>query len=145
MVDSDSPILIRSAVPADRDELFHLARGLSSSFDVEREAFGTSFAALLHSPDAFVAVVTDDNSLIGYLLGFVHGTFYANGKVGWIKEVFVTDGFRRHGVGRLLVDSFEQWAKSHDSKLIALATRRASPFYLGLGYEESATYFRKLP
>lgn len=28
--------------------------------------------------------------------------------------------------------------------LFALATRRAAPFYAALGYEDSATYFRKL-
>jgi hypothetical protein len=28
--------------------------------------------------------------------------------------------------------------------LVALATRRAAPFYRALGYEESATYFRKV-
>jgi len=28
--------------------------------------------------------------------------------------------------------------------LVALATRQAAPFYLSLGYEESATYFRKV-
>ncbi len=42
------------------------------------------------------------------------------------------------------MDGFEQWASSRESKLIALATRRAAPFYLALGYDESAIYFRKL-
>jgi hypothetical protein len=28
--------------------------------------------------------------------------------------------------------------------MVALATRRASDFWLAIGYEESATYFRKL-
>ena len=39
---------------------------------------------------------------------------------------------------------FERRAAERGSRLVALATRRASAFYLGLGYEESATYFRKL-
>ena len=30
------------------------------------------------------------------------------------------------------------------SRLVALATRRAARFYAALGYEESATYFRKV-
>ena len=137
-------IAIRTAEAGDKDVVFKLARELSTSFDVEREAFSASFATLLDSPDAFIAVAVGSDRVIGYLLGFVHGTFYANGKVGWIEEVFVTDSFRRHGVGRLLVDCFEQWAKVHHIRLTALATRRASPFYLRLGYEESATYFRKL-
>ena len=39
---------------------------------------------------------------------------------------------------------FEKWASKRGSKLVGLATRRAAPFYKGLGYEESAVFFRKL-
>jgi len=40
--------------------------------------------------------------------------------------------------------AFEAWAAEHGCALVALATRRAAPFYRALGYEESAAYFRKL-
>ena len=43
-----------------------------------------------------------------------------------------------------LMAEFERWATERGAALVALATRRAAPFYLALGYEESATYFRKL-
>ena len=42
------------------------------------------------------------------------------------------------------MDSFEQWAAAEGCTLVALATRRAAPFYRALGYEESAIYFRKV-
>lgn len=42
------------------------------------------------------------------------------------------------------MSAFGQWADASGCALIALATRRAAPFYRALGYEESATYFRKL-
>jgi hypothetical protein len=42
------------------------------------------------------------------------------------------------------MDAFEQWAAGQGCALVALATRRAAPFYRALGYEESAIYFRKL-
>jgi hypothetical protein len=35
-------------------------------------------------------------------------------------------------------------AATRDCALVALATRRAAPFYHALGYEESAVYFRKI-
>ena len=35
-------------------------------------------------------------------------------------------------------------AAGQDCILIALATRRAAPFYRALGYAESAVYFRKV-
>jgi hypothetical protein len=39
---------------------------------------------------------------------------------------------------------FERWSDRRGAKLVALATRRAAGFYRAVGYEESATYFRKL-
>ena len=42
------------------------------------------------------------------------------------------------------MDAFERWAAGDGCALVALATRRAAPFYRDLGYEESASYFRKL-
>lgn len=76
-------------------------------------------------------------------MGFIHDTFYANGKVAWLEEIMVKDDFRRKGVGSKLISFFEQDSKNKGCKLIALATRRASDFYIAIGYEESATYFRK--
>lgn len=37
----------------------------------------------------------------------------------------------------------EEKAMERGSKLVALATRRASDFYRAIGYDESATYFKK--
>lgn len=70
--------------------------------------------------------------------------FFANGNVAWLEEIMVDEKFRRTGIGSELVKAFEQKAIDSDCKLIALATRRAADFYSAIGYEESATYFRKL-
>ena len=78
------------------------------------------------------------------LLGFRHRTFYANGPVGWVEEIAVRRHDQGRGVGKALMSAFEQWAAASGCTLIALATRRAGPFYRALGYEESAVYFRKL-
>ncbi|HEX8005064.1 MAG TPA: GNAT family N-acetyltransferase [Trebonia sp.] len=51
---------------------------------------------------------------------------------------------RGQGIGRALMSAFEQWADTQGCALVALATRRAASFYRALGYEESATYFRKV-
>ena len=137
-------LTIRPAQFADSDALFILAGAFATSFSVERSAFESSFAALLQSPDAFIAVASDSDRVVAYVLGFDHHTFYANGRVSWVEEIMVADDVRRRGIGRQLMESFEQWAKSRQSKLIALATRRAASFYQSVGYDESATYFRRL-
>lgn len=86
----------------------------------------------------------DSGRVVGYVIGFAPYTFYANGRVSWVEEIMVSEDVRQHDVGRQLMKRFEQWARSRDSKLVALATRRAAPFYKGIGYDESATYFRKV-
>jgi GNAT superfamily N-acetyltransferase len=136
--------IVRPAELSDSDSLFALAKAFATSFEVERSAFEPSLAALLQSPDAFVAVACDGERVVGYVLGFDNHTFYANGRVSWVEEIMVSEEVRRSGVGRQLMESFERWARSRQSKLIALATRRAASFYRSLGYDESAVYFRKL-
>jgi GNAT superfamily N-acetyltransferase len=136
--------LIRAAGPDDAADLFGLAHGLATSFEPRRDAFDESFSPLLKTESARILVAVDDTGLCGYLLGFTHHTFYANGPVAWVEEVMVDDRARRAGVGAALMAEFERWAVERGAALVALATRRAAPFYLALGYEESATYFRKL-
>lgn len=38
----------------------------------------------------------------------------------------------------------ETWASEQGARFMALATRRAAAFYEALGYDESATYYRRL-
>jgi len=72
-----------------------------------------------------------------------HLTFYANGPVATVAEILLSPTVRGTGVGRMLMAAFEGWAVSQGCAVVALATRRAAPFYRALGYEESASYFRK--
>jgi len=136
---------VRVASAADADALFGLAAEFATTFRPHRDAFEDNFQRLLGEPDAVLLVAEAEHGrLRGYLLGFDHLTFFANGRVGWIEEMFVAAAARRRGVGRDLITRFEQWARRRDAALIALATRRAAAFYAAMGYDESAAYFRKL-
>jgi GNAT superfamily N-acetyltransferase len=137
-------IIIRTAQITDNAELFVMARNLATSFVPEEAAFEMSLDAILQSPDSYLAIATDGEKIVGYVLGFDHFAFYANGRVSLVEEIIVAEENRGQGVGRLLMEAFEGWAKRRESKLISLSTRRAASFYFALGYEESATYFRKL-
>jgi GNAT superfamily N-acetyltransferase len=135
-------VRIRCATAADSAQLFELAESFATSFRPEICAFTRSFERLIAQDDALLLVVDDSDRLLGYLLGFDHDTLFANGPVSWIEELMVREDCRRRG--QRLVARFEDWARSRGSKLVALATRRAAPFYQALGYAESAAYFRKL-
>jgi GNAT superfamily N-acetyltransferase len=137
-------IAIRRAQRADAAAILELARPFATSFVVDEPAFHHAFAALLTAPQAHLVVAEKAPHVVGYVLGFEHYTFYANGCVAWVEEIMVSDTSRRQGIGQRLMQEFEAWAAARGCKLVALATRRAAAFYQALGYEESATYFRKL-
>ncbi len=132
-------VTVRAARAADADALFVLLHALATSFTPDRAAFDTSFAVLLSDDDAWLWVADDAGEVVGYCLGFVHRTFYANGSVGMVEEIIVRADRRGQGIGRGLIDAFEQWAKVRNAALVGLMTRRAAPFYLALGYEDAAT------
>ena len=121
-----------------------VAGELAQSFAFSREKFDLSYPAVLASEDACLLVAADGDDCVGYVLGFRHLTFYANGPVGWVEELLVTQDYRGRGLGRALMSAFESWAAGRDCVLVALATRRAAPFYEALGYTESAAYLRKV-
>jgi GNAT superfamily N-acetyltransferase len=136
--------IVREAEIADVDPLFTLVEQFATSFKPSRESFEHSFQQLLPDKATYLLVAECESELVGYCLGFDHYTLYANGRVSWIEEIMVKDTLRGQGLGRALMKRMEAWAQSRNSNLVALATRRAAPFYQALGYEESATYFRKL-
>ena len=114
------------------------------SFEFSWEKFLANYPALLAASDACLLVAVDGAAYLGYVLAFAHLTFYANGPVAWVEEIVIRGDLRGQGIGRALLEAAEGWADNQGCALVALATRRAAPFYRALGYEESAIYFRKV-
>lgn len=121
-----------------------LARDFATSFVPERAAFDATWEQLVAAPDTLLLVAEAGvHGVVGYLLANSHSTFLANGPVAWVEEVMVEQGVRRSGVGRRLMEHAEQWARSIGAAYLALASRRAGPFYLALDYEDSAVFYKK--
>ena len=139
----DEPV-VRAAQEVDADSVFELARRFATSFVPGPADFHQHYQALIADPSACVLVVEQRGSVQGYLLGFEHLTFFANGTVAWVEEIMVRQGQRQAGLGSMLMGEFERRAADRGSKLVALATRRPPCFYASLGYEPSATYFRRV-
>jgi GNAT superfamily N-acetyltransferase len=135
---------VRPAEGGDLAAVAGLAAELASSFAFSPDSFRGSYPSLVADQGARLLLAADGREVLGYLLGFRHLTFYANGPVAWVEEVVVRAGDRGRGVGGALMTAFEQWAVGQGCALVALATRRAAPFYRAVGYEESAAYFRKV-
>jgi len=161
----DAPaVRIRRATARDAQQVFPLARDMATSFKVAPAAFLSSFAHVMAQDEAVVLVADEPTAneptadeptadeptadeptaIVGYLLGFDHRAFYANGRVAYVEELAVTAHRQGEGIGHLLIGAFEEWASSRSAVLVTVATRRAGAFYLSAGYEETAVLFRKL-
>ncbi len=143
--ESERPLIVsvRKATEDDADALFGLAKDFATSFVPERSAFDTALTDIVLADGANLSVAEVDGEVVGYCLGFDHYAFYANGRISWVEEITVKESLRKRGIGKVLMERFEEWSSSRGSRLVALATRRAASFYKGIGYEESATFFRK--
>lgn len=137
-------IVIREANIKDEEKIFKLVKAFATSFKAERVFFSESLKQILNDNSALLLLAESNKEVIGYCLAFDHYAFYANGRVSWLEEIMVDEAFRRMGIGKQLMIKFEEWSRLRNSKVAALATRRASLFYSAIGYEESATFFRKL-
>jgi GNAT superfamily N-acetyltransferase len=141
---SGDQISIRSAAVEDLEQLWPLVQDFAFSYEPERSAFERSLSDLLGRSDTLVLVaVANASAIVGYLLGSYHETFFANGPVAWVEELMVRESSRHQGVASKLMSAAEEWARTIPTAYIALASRRADDFYLRIGYEGSATYFRK--
>ena len=92
---------------------------------------------------ACLLVAEQEGKLVGYVSGYCHFTFYAGGQTAWVDELLVIEALRGTGIGRELMDSFEQWARDRQSVLVSLATRGAATFYEHRGYTSKAGYYKK--
>ena len=134
---------VRRARPGDAPQVWPLVRDFAVSYAPERRIFERSFADLLARADTLVLVTEEDSAILGYLLAAWHGTLFANGPVAWVEELMVAPRERGRGVGRALLTAAERWAHAVPCAYLALASRRAGPFYEALRYDPSATYYRK--
>jgi len=149
----NSQLQIRPATAADAGTVARLAAELAQSFPFSPAAFSRAYPAVLAAEDACLLLAEDPGDAgraaspagpLGYLLGFWHPAFFANGPVAWVEEILIRPEYRGRGAGRALMSAFEQHAADRGCRLVALATRRAAAFYRALDYQESAVYFRKV-
>ena len=135
---------IRPARLEDADGVWPLARDFATSFTPDRTTFHGTWNGLIGSPGSLLLVAeAGKDNIVGYLLGNSHLSFFANGPVAWVEEVMVEQSSRRAGIGRCLMEHAESWARSTGAAYLALASRRAGSFYIALGYEDSAVFYKK--
>lgn len=77
-----------------------------------------------------------DHRVIG-VCGLNQDPFSNKKDIGRIRRLYVLEEFRRHGVGRRLVEAVIHKARGHYSKLVLRTDNpRAGKFYIRLGFKE---------
>ena len=107
-------------------KLFFTASVIGGQPEANLEVSEIDFFDIENLPPLSEARVLAQDIIDGYLMGYIHPTFYASGFVGMIQELYVKPRHRRKGIGSELIDHFEKWGLRHDVKLTTLASRRAS-------------------
>ena len=134
---------VRPAASTDAGALAGLVAGFPTPTPPSADAFARAFHAKLADPKSCQLVAEQDGQLVGYVSGYCHPTFYARGQTAWVDEILVDESSRGRGLGRLLMEAFEEWARGHDCVLVSLATRGTTGFYEHLGYSSRASYYKK--
>src|SRR5688500_753383 len=110
---------IRPAAASDASPLFELVRTFPTPTPPSSEQFSKALDAKLPDASSCLLVAEHERQLVGYVSGQCHATFYAGGPTAWVDELLVIEPLRGTGIGRQLMDAFEQWAKDRQSVLVS--------------------------
>ena len=68
-----------------------------------------------------VLVAMDGDKMVGYLHGEVKDVpHFIHGQIGYVQHLFVTEAYRRRGIGERLYNEIIKWFRSRDIKMIHL-------------------------
>ena len=121
-------------------------RQFATSYSPQRDLFDEHLPRLLAADHVDLLVCQSLDRLVGYALAFRLLTLFANGIVVELQELMVAPAWRGHGIGRRLVRAVADRAERMGAVEVTVPTRRARDFYLHLGFEDTAAYFKcRLP
>jgi ribosomal protein S18 acetylase RimI-like enzyme len=151
------PIHIRPFTASDTDFIESLIPRFSE-FDLPAwrqrdEIDNTNLSTLkkaMETPESGSAIyIAEDET--GKRAGFIHlqtqTDYFNNKKVGYISDLAVDSAFEGQGVGRILLDKAEEWARAEGCHLLSLYVfsnnSRARRIYEKLGFNEEVTKYVK--
>ena len=128
IADTYGGLNLHAMTPAKRESMLGPFAVAGSSMPEDREAIATAISA----PSVWVA--EDNGEIVGVLRG---GRTDRRGRTV-LSSLFVDGQRHRQGVGRTLVEQFEQEYAERGVDVFKLsATLYAVPFYLAMGYQRS--------
>lgn len=157
-------MLVRRATTVDQEEIVNLRIQLQQHGEqanpfiwritkAGRQKLVHDVSHLLTDDTCLVLVAEHDNNIIGFTYGqILKRTEYEPNKAGIIGMIFVSENYRRHGIGTQLIHElckyFEAENVSHISLRYVLGNKEAESFWQHLGFTPilytSATDLEKL-
>lgn len=107
---------------------------------------------LSNSKNGVILVAEASGDVVGYLLSYmsdvpVDGRYYRPRNVLWVEDITVDREFRGRGIGSLLLQECERWARTNGYTDIELNVydfnRQARGFYERRGYHSLSRVLRK--
>lgn len=141
---------IRPATPDDREFVRQIAPRLLVGYAPWRDAsrmLATMERFLLESMDAppdkgAMFIAERSNGVRLGVASVAHNVNFTGERQAYVGELAVIAEAEGRGVGRLLVDAAERWARDQGHTLLVLdtgaANARARGFYADLGYQEES-------
>ncbi|MGZ8371092.1 MAG: N-acetyltransferase family protein [Caulobacteraceae bacterium] len=134
--------LIRIAAPAVAEAISQLLDDVEHPLASEQV-----WGRIEHLRDAGgeVFLAEQERMVIGLAAVTLAPSLYRLSDTGHLSLLVVSQRVRSQGIGRALVDRFEQWAREKGCEAVDLTSHvrrtRAHSFYLGLGYEQNGVRF----
>lgn len=131
------PAIVREAVLSDREPIYRL-NCEELGYDYDLESTCRRFSLLLHTNGHKIFVAQRNGAVVGYIHADDYDLVYSD-PLKNIMGIAVCKSAQRQGVGRLLLDAVEEWARGSGAAGVRLTSGMsrtgAHAFYAACGYE----------
>ncbi|MDT0604209.1 MULTISPECIES: GNAT family N-acetyltransferase [Thalassotalea] len=142
------PINIRKALNSDHDFILSLSPDLANVAKLSWHSDNTvlqmqdkyALEMLNNAPEPNITLIAEqDGTPLGFILASSHKDDISEEMCGTVNLLAVSSSAQKMGVGKLLINSVEQWAKNQSYRLLHLEVfannSNAQRFYENLGFE----------
>lgn len=110
-------VTIRKATPDDFPAIFSLIKEFAS-FQKSEEKLVTTIDQMLEDENLFQAFVAVNNKTVIGFCTFFYAYYSWSGKAVYIDDLYITDSFRKNGIGKQLLNTVITLAKESNCRKI---------------------------